>query len=239
MRERLATAERAVAERDGVLAEVERLQERLVQTHAEHAAEVAAAAAERERLSAGLGETQQALREALERLMAAEVETAELARTATEIEAERDRVAHQLVDTERALRKARKRLTAATRVTEAQNLARAEVERLRAVVEAWQSWAALAPVVEQAPPATVPQDVSEPEPLEQAPDVGDERGDYVLLVPSGKGYALVEATGPFPGTGETLELDDPHTGELSRFAVARVGRSPLPDGGTCVYLIAD
>jgi hypothetical protein len=61
----------------------------------------------------------------------------------------------------------------------------------------------------------------------------------VLLVPAGAGYSLVERTGPAPEAGETVEVRSPETGDVSRYTVARVGRSPLPGGGVCVYLLSD
>jgi chromosome segregation ATPase len=246
-RERLAAAEEAAATCDGALAEVERLHVLLGRTHGTHAAEIAAAEEERERLVADVQASHEALREALERLAAAEVEASERARAATELEAERDRLAHELHDADRTLRKTRKRLAAATRVTEARDRARVEVERLRAVVDAWQEWAARAPVVGQTPNGAVVDagevaaeaDAEEREPLEESPIVDGETGEYVLLVPTRSGYAFAQGTGPSPRADETIELVDPETGELSRFTVARVGRSPLPNGGTCVYLLQD
>ncbi len=234
------------AERDGALAQVERLHILLGRSQAQHATKDAAAEEERERLAIGLAETQQALREALERLTAAEVEASEHGRAAIELAAERDRLTQDLGDAERALRKARKRLTAASQAIAARDRARAEVERLQAVVDNWHRWAAQAPVVDQARHQAVadPEEkrdhagVNAPEPLEQVPAVG-ERGDYVLLIPSSNGYALAQRAGTPPGAGDVIELPDPETHEISRFTVARVGRSPLPDGGICVYLLSD
>jgi hypothetical protein len=59
-------------------------------------------------------------------------------------------------------------------------------------------------------------------------------GPHLLFVPTPGGYELVDADGPIPGPGETVEV--PGRSEL-RHRVAKVTRSPLPDDGrACVYL---
>jgi hypothetical protein len=56
-------------------------------------------------------------------------------------------------------------------------------------------------------------------------------------VPIGESYALVEREGPAPTVGAELQLIDGADEHASLFAVARVGRSPLPsDGRDCAYL---
>ena len=57
---------------------------------------------------------------------------------------------------------------------------------------------------------------------------------FLLFAPVGTGYELLERTGLRPEPGAELEVE-----ELSgaRFAVAKVGRSPLPlDARPCLYL---
>ena len=59
-------------------------------------------------------------------------------------------------------------------------------------------------------------------------------GSHVLFVPSPSGYALLERSGASPMLGASLELD----GYGHRYAVVRVGRSPLPDDlRSCAYLV--
>jgi hypothetical protein len=185
------------------------------------------------------------LRQALERQTAAEEEASDRARAAIELAGERDRLTQELNDAERALRETRQRLEAASRVVEAQDRARAEVERLHTVVEHWHAWAAQAPVADQAidrrdgdPDEPSHQDAGSPGPAQRDPALG-ERGDYVLLIPSGNGYALAPRAGTPPSAGEVIDVRDAETQGISRFTVARVGRSPLPDGGICVYLLSN
>jgi hypothetical protein len=54
---------------------------------------------------------------------------------------------------------------------------------------------------------------------------------HLRFVPQPSGYALSESSGPLPSLGEVIELGG------RRFAVAKLGRSPLPgDTRTCVFL---
>jgi hypothetical protein len=62
----------------------------------------------------------------------------------------------------------------------------------------------------------------------------DAEGKHLLFVSKPSGYELLERDGQPPVTGSEVELD-----EGSRFTVAKLGPSPLPDDERpCAYLQA-
>lgn len=62
----------------------------------------------------------------------------------------------------------------------------------------------------------------------------DAEGKHLLFVSKPSGYELLERDGQPPAPGSAVELD-----EGSRFTVAKLGPSPLPDDERpCAYLQA-
>jgi hypothetical protein len=238
-------------ERDRVVGEAERLQTLLDEARSEGAAEAFATQEERGRLSARLDQTQEALREALERLAASREAVVERDRAVAEVERLQTE-ARKLGEMERALKKARTRLAASAAAAEERDRALAEVERLESVADAWREWLAHAPAANLAKPAPATErekvrkswNRDDLESSEEPSSAGQttlrpEEREHTLLVPSANGYALVQRNGSPPSAGETLELPVGESGELARFTVARVGRSLLPDKSICVYLLSD
>ncbi|HET8557420.1 MAG TPA: hypothetical protein VFL58_08955, partial [Gaiellaceae bacterium] len=228
-RELLRQAERVrdsqialTAERDGAIAEAERLQ--ALASEAQAAAEQAGhllveeqdgRQAERETAMTQRRVLEQELGDALERLAAANA-------AAGEREKELQLGSERLFEALNAVRELAADLVpgGAPPAQEA-----VPVEDLVSVEDP-------APVEDAAeeaePEAEVQTDSSEPE-------AEPEADGYSLFVPGPNGYELIPQTGVAPQAGQIVELVLPDRDEVTVYEVARSSRT-LPDGDICVYL---
>jgi hypothetical protein len=83
------------------------------------------------------------------------------------------------------------------------------------------------------PPAAAPAPVAVPAPprVDRLPDPGPSLDGHLLFLCTPDGYRLLAREGPPPARGDLLEAEE------ARFAVLRLGPSPLPeDRRRCAYL---